>query len=145
MALMLKPDPELVHLDKVGQDKVDRILEIAFGTLALGGWQIVSGLTAEVVAEEETTDRVLNTSAHLHHVLHNLFDGSILNAHVDGSDGDHEVQTRDNVAGILNKLVEVGEVVGRMGFAQVDGKMAQGIEDGHVQLVVLFGAEAGGA
>jgi len=74
-------------------------------------------LTAEVVAEEETTDRVLDTSAHLHHVLHNLFDGSILNTHVDGSDGNHEVQAGDDVAGILDELVEVGKVVGRVRFA----------------------------
>lgn len=32
-----------------------------------------------------------------------------------------------------------------MVVAQVDGEIAQGIEDGHVQLIVLLGAEAAGA
>lgn len=114
VALVLESDPELVHLDEVCEDEVDGILKVALGTFTKASWQVVSGLTTKIVAKEETANGMLDTSAHLHHVLHNLLDRGILDAHVDGADGDHEVETRDNVAGILDELVEIGEVVGRV-------------------------------
>lgn len=83
---------------------------------------------------------MLDAAAHLHHVLHDFLDGCILNGHVDGPNGDHEVQTGDYVAGILHKLVEVGQMVYGVIVAEVYGEIAQRIEDGHVQLVVLLGA-----
>jgi len=145
MALVLQAHPELVHLNKVGQDEADGVLEIALGPLAVARGKAVASLAGQIVAQEEAADGVLDAATHLHHVFHNLFDGGILNGHVDGADGDHEVQARDDVAGILDEFVEVGEVVDGVVLAQVDGEMAQGIEDGHVQLVVLLGAEAAGA
>lgn len=106
---------------------------------------MVTGLASEVVAQEQAADGVLDAAAHLHHVLHDLLDGGVLDGHVDGADGDHEVQARDDVAGILDKLVQVGEVVYGVVFAEVDGEVAQSVEDGHVKLVVLLGAQAGGS
>lgn len=86
----------------------------------------------------------MDSATHLHHVLHNLLDGRILNSHVDGPDGDHEVQAGDDISGILDEFVEIGEVIYGVVLAEVDGEMAQGIEDGHVELVVLLRAEAAG-
>ena len=145
MTLVLQAHPQLVHLDKVGQDEADGVLEITLGPLAVARRKAVASLAGQIVAQEEAADGVLDAATHLHHVLHDLLDGRILNGHVDGADGDHEVQARDDVAGILDEFVEVGEVVDGVVLAQVDGEMAQGIEDGHVQLVVLLGAEAAGA
>ena len=33
MALVLKTDPELVHLDEIGEDEADRVLEISTGSV----------------------------------------------------------------------------------------------------------------
>ncbi|KAG7147093.1 hypothetical protein HYQ46_004095 [Verticillium longisporum] len=35
VALVLEAHPQLVHLDKVGEDKVDRVGEVAFGAVAV--------------------------------------------------------------------------------------------------------------
>ena len=142
---MLQPHPQLIHLNKVGQDEANRILQIALGPLAVAGWEAVACLAGKVVAQKQAANGVLDTATHLHHVLHNLLDGRILNGHVNGAHGDHEVQARNDITGILDKLVEVGKVVDGVVLAQVDGQMAQGIEDGHVQLIVLFGTEAASA
>lgn len=69
---------------------------------------MVASLASEVVTEEQATDGMLHAAAHLHHILHDLLDGRILNGHINCADGDHEVQTRDNIACILNEFVQVG-------------------------------------
>jgi hypothetical protein len=142
MSLMLQPHPELVHLHEIGQNEADRVLQIALGPLAVALWKVVTRLAGEIVAQKQTADGVLDSATHLHHVLHDLLDGRILNGHVDGADGAHEVQARNDIPGILDELVQVGEVVYGVVLAEVDGQMAQGIEDGHVELIVLLGAEA---
>jgi hypothetical protein len=103
---------------------------------------MVACLASEVVAQKQAPDGVLDSATHLHHVLHDFLDGRILNGHVDGADGAHEIEAGNDVPGILDELIEVGQVVDRVVLAQVDGKVAQGIEDGHVELIVLLGAEA---
>jgi hypothetical protein len=145
MTLVLQAHPQLVHLDEVGQDEADRVLQIALGPVAVAGREVVTRLAGQIVAQEQAADGVLDAATHLHHVLHDLLDGRILNGHVDGADGAHEVQAGDDIAGILDELVQVGKVVDGVVLAQVHGEMAQGVEDGHVQLVVLLGAEAAGA
>lgn len=145
VALVLQTHPQLVHLDEVCQDETDRVLQVALGAVAVAGGKVVACLAGEVVTQEQATDGVLNSATHFHHVLHDLLHRGVLNGHVDGADGDHEVQARDDVAGILDELVQVSQVVHGVVLAQVDGQMAQGVEDGHIQLVVLFGAEAAGA
>jgi hypothetical protein len=142
VALVLQPHPQLVHLHEIGQDEADRVLQVALRTLAVAGREAVACLTREVVSQEKAANGVLHSATHLHHVLHNLLDRRILDRHVDGADRDHKVQAGDDVPGILNELVEVGEVVDGVVLAEVDGEMAERIEDGHVQLVVLLGAEA---
>lgn len=86
----------------------------------------------------------MDSATHLHHVLHDLLDGRILNGHVDGTDRDHEIEARYDVSGILDELVQVSKVVDGVVLAEVDGQVAEGIEDGHVELVVLLGAETAG-
>lgn len=142
MSLVLQPHPQLVHLDEVGEDEADRVLEIAFGAVAVAHGQMVARLPGEIVSQEQAANGVLYAAAHLHHVLHDLLDGRILNGHVHGADSNHEVEAGDNIAGILHKLVQVGEVVHGVVFAEIDGEMAERIEDGHVQFVVLLGSEA---
>jgi hypothetical protein len=142
MSLVLQPHPQLVHLDEVGQDEADGVLEITLGPLAITRRKAVAGLTGKVVPQKQTTNRVLDSATHLHHVLHDLLDRRILNGHVDSADSDHEVQAGNDISGILDELVEVSEVVYGVILAEVDGEMAEGIEDGHVQLVVLLRAEA---
>jgi len=139
---VLQPHPQLVHLYEIGEDEADRVLQIALGALAVSVRQTVARLASEVVAQKKAANGVLDSATHLHHVLHDLLDGRVLDSHVHGADGAHEVQAGDDVAGILDELVEVGEVVYGVVLAEVDGKVAQGIEDGHVELVVLLGAEA---
>ena len=45
---------------------------------------------------------MLHTPTHLHHILHNLLDRGILYGHVDRAHRDHKVESRDDVASILN-------------------------------------------
>ncbi len=134
VTLVLKPDPELVHLDEVGEYESDAILKVAAWSHILSDGKVIAGCTAEVVAEEETSGGMLNTSAHLHDVLHDLFDGSVGYRHVNASNGDHQVKTWDDVAAVLDELVQVGEVVlaGCVGIIEIDRKVSQRIEYGHV-------------
>jgi hypothetical protein len=64
---------------------------------------------------------VLYSATHLHHVLHDFLNGRILNRHVDGADGAHEVQAGNDIAGILDELVQVGQMVYRVVLTEVDG------------------------
>ena len=72
---------------------------------------MIPRLTAEIVAEEEPPDRMQHAARHFQHVLHDFLDWRVRDGHVHGSNGDHEVQSGDDVAGILYKFIEVGEVV----------------------------------
>src|SRR2546421_11522881 len=101
---------------------------------------MVSSLPTQVIPEEETSNRVLNTARHFHHVLHNFLHWGILNSHVDSADGDHKIEPWDDVACVLDELVKVCKVINRMGVAEIDRKVAERIEDSHVQFVVLLGA-----
>jgi hypothetical protein len=87
---------------------------------------------------------MLYPTTHLHHILHDLFDRRILNCHVDGADGGHKIEARDDVSCILDELVQIGEVVYGVVVTEVDGEMAEGIKDGHVQLIILFGPKTAG-
>jgi hypothetical protein len=84
---------------------------------------------------------MLNTSAHVHHVLHELLNGRIFNGHVGGSHCNHKIQSWDDVACILDELVKVGQVVDRVVFAKMNRQVSQGVEHRHVQLVVLLGSK----
>jgi hypothetical protein len=84
---------------------------------------------------------VLHATTHLHHVLHNLLDRRIFNCHIDSTDRGHKIEARNDVACILDELVQVGEVVHGVVVTEVDGEMAEGIEDCHVELVVLLGPQ----
>jgi hypothetical protein len=139
---MLQPHPQLVHLHEVGQNEANRVLQVALGPLAVARRQAVPCLAGQIVAQEQATDGVLHSATHLHHVFHDLLDRRVLNGHVHSADGAHEVQAGNDIPGILDELVQVGEVVHGVVLTEVDGKVAQGIEDGHVELVVLLRAEA---
>ena len=82
--------------------------------------QVVPGLTTEIMSEEQTAYGVEHAPAHLHHVLHDFLYRCFGDGHVDGADGDHEVETRDDIPGILNELVEVSEMVSRLGVCVVE-------------------------
>lgn len=131
---VLQPDPEFVHLDEVGQDEADRVVQVAARAGVISDGEVVSRHAAEVVPQEETAGRVLDSARHLHHVLHDFLYWRTGNRHVDGADGDHEVQTRDNVAGVLDQLVQVGEVVlpGRVSVIEIRREVSQRIKHGHV-------------
>ena len=73
--------------------------------------QMVPCLPAEIVPEEKSSNGVEYAARHLEHVLHDLLYGRVGDGHVDGADGDHEVESGHDVAGILYKFVEVREVV----------------------------------
>ncbi len=134
VTLMLQSDPELVHLDKVGEDKADAVLEVTARSHILADGEVVASSTAEIVTEKETSSWMLNTSAHLHDVLHDFLDGSVGYRHVYASHGDHEVETGYDVSAILHELVQVGEVMfaGRVSIVEVDGQMSQCVKDGHI-------------
>lgn len=50
--------------------------------------------------KEQPPRRVLHTPAHLQHILHDLLDGRVRYRHVDGANGDHQVETGDDVSGV---------------------------------------------
>ena len=82
-------------------------------------WQVVSCLPTEIMAEEEPSDGMQHPARHLHHVLHDLLDGGVGDRHVHGADCDHEVESGDDVASILYKLVQIGEVVAALSVSLV--------------------------
>ena len=73
--------------------------------------EVVSSLAGEVVPEKKTAYWIEYASAHFHHVLHDFPDWGVGDGHVYGADGDHEVETGDDVAGVLDELIEICEVV----------------------------------
>lgn len=94
VALVLQPDPELVHLDEVGQDETDRVLQVTGRPgvsippvrcclpIDVTDGQEIPGLTGQIVPQEQAASRVLHSSRHLKHVLHDLADRGILDRHV---------------------------------------------------------------
>jgi hypothetical protein len=52
MTLVLQAHPQLVHLDEVGQDEADRVLQIALGPVAVAGREVVARLAGQIVAQE---------------------------------------------------------------------------------------------
>ena len=111
VAEVLLTHPELVHLDKVGENKRDAVAQLAGGAWLGARRQVIARHAREVVAQKEATRRVLHAATHLHHVLHDLLDRRIGHGHVDAADGDHEVEARHDVAAVLHELVQVREVV----------------------------------
>lgn len=114
---MLQTDPELVHLDKVGQDERDRVLQVSsrpktdvspsipelfsgipFSPIAIPDRKVIPRQPAQIMPQEQPTRRMLYSSRHLHHILHDLLDGRIGDRHIDGADGDHEVETGNDVS-----------------------------------------------
>jgi hypothetical protein len=87
---------------------------------------------------------MLYPTTHLHHILHDLLDRRILNCHIDGADSGHKIEARDDISCILDELVQIGEVVHGVVVTEVDGEMAEGIKDSHVQLIILFGPKTAG-
>ena len=73
--------------------------------------QMVPCLPAEIVPEEKSSNGVEYAARHLEHVLHDLLYRGVGNGHVNGPNGDHEVESGHDVPGILYKFVEVREVV----------------------------------
>lgn len=98
VALVLQAHPKLVHLNEVGEHERDRVLQVAAGPLARPDGEVVARLAREVVPQKEAARGVLHAAGHLHHVFHDLLDGGVGDRHVNGADGDHEVET-GSVAG----------------------------------------------
>jgi hypothetical protein len=86
-------------------------LHVAFWAVAGALREVIPRLAAQVVSQKQAAHRMLDAPAHLHHVFHDLFHRCALNAHVDGSNGDHKVEAGHDVASILDEFVEVGEMV----------------------------------
>jgi len=87
----------------------------------------------EVVPEKEAAGWVLDSPAHLHHINEDLAGRGLLGLDVDGADGDEEVETRDDVAGVLDKLVEVAQLPAAVVLLhQEQLEVAHLVKDGHV-------------
>jgi hypothetical protein len=121
LSLVLHAHPELVHLNKIGQDKLHGVLNFATSASVLGSLlgKLILGHFGQVSTEEKTTSRVLNTTAHLNQILQHVLCRSLLGLDVDRSDSDNQVQTGQDVAGVLNQLVELAESLSMLVFQQV--------------------------
>ena len=53
--------------------------------------EMISRHSGEIVTKEESSSRMLYSTSHFHHILHDFLDGSVGNRHVNGSDGHHEI------------------------------------------------------
>ena len=71
------------------------------------------------MTEEQSSDRVEYSPRHLQHVFHDLLHRCVGDGHVDGSDSNHEIETGDNVSGVLYKFVEVGKVMPTLGVCVI--------------------------
>lgn len=86
VTLVLKTDPELIHLDEIGEDERNGILEVPCGSVAtrtvsgllqyavcettdapgiFTDWQVTPCLPTKIVPEKEPSDGVQHASAHL--------------------------------------------------------------------------------
>jgi hypothetical protein len=72
--------PKFVHLAKVLQDEFNRILHSATVALILTASvrQLVASNLAEIVAQEETSHRMLNSTAQLYEIEKNVLRRSLL-------------------------------------------------------------------
>jgi hypothetical protein len=70
-------------------------------------WQLVLGLLAEVVPQEQAPHGVLDALAHLHQVEQDVLGGRFLAADEHSAHGDEEVQAGEDVAGLLHHLVQL--------------------------------------
>jgi hypothetical protein len=90
LALVLHAHPQLVHLDKIDQHKLDGVghgAELLVRGRHVG--QAVLGHLREVVAEEQAARRVLHAAAHLHHVHQDLLGRRLLRLNVHGTHCTH--------------------------------------------------------
>ena len=96
--------------------------------------QMVPCLPAEIVPEEKPPDRIEHTTGHFQHILHHFLHLGVGDRHVHGTDGDHEVETGDDVSGILDELVQFWQVMsaGCVSFIKVVGQVSERIENGHI-------------
>ena len=109
--LVLHPDPQLVHLGEVEEDEVDAVVDLAW-VLALlevsglqGVWENVPGALKEVIPQKQSPQGMLDSSAHFHQVPKDVLPAVLVGLDVDGAHSDEEVESRNNVASILNQLV----------------------------------------
>ena len=59
----------------------------------------------EIIAKEESSQWMLNPATHLHEVPQDVLPAVLVGLDVDGAHSDEEVESRNNVASILNQLV----------------------------------------
>ena len=102
---------------------------------------MVPSLAHQVVSRKHAAQRILNTSQHFLHVLHDLFNRRVFHPHIYRPDSYHQVETRYDVPSILDEFVEIGEVMRGVLLPDGDGKVSQRIEDGHVEFIVCLGGE----
>mmetsp|Transcript_36300 Transcript_36300/g.95713 ORF Transcript_36300/g.95713 Transcript_36300/m.95713 type:complete len:256 (+) Transcript_36300:384-1151(+) len=106
---MLHAHPKLIHLRKVGEHEGDRVRDGASGTFELGPCigQLGLGGLRQVVAQEQPAHRMLHPAAHLDEIGEDVFGRGLLGHNVDGADGQQEVEAGENVAGVLDELVQL--------------------------------------
>lgn len=101
--------------------------------------EMVPRLPRKIMPQEKTSSRMLHTSRHLHHILHDLLNRRIRDTHIDRANGDHKIKTRDDVSSVLDEFVEISEVVlpGSMRIIKIVRDMAEGVEYRHIYFEVV--------
>mmetsp|Transcript_36906 Transcript_36906/g.83210 ORF Transcript_36906/g.83210 Transcript_36906/m.83210 type:complete len:268 (+) Transcript_36906:1411-2214(+) len=104
--LMLHAHPEFVHLSEVVHQEVDAVAHVA-PELRPNVGQLVSRTLQEVVPQEQPAHRMLDAPTHLHEVLENVPRRRLLGSDVNAANSDQEEQSRDDVPGVLDELVQL--------------------------------------
>jgi len=92
----------------------------------------------EVVSQEETSDRLLDSFYHIKEISQNKFDRGLFRGDVSGADCDQKVKPWDYVASVLDGLVKVAHFSAfSLLLDEVVFKESKLIESHHIKLEVV--------
>jgi len=132
---VLETDPKSVHLAHVLEDEINRIIHIA--TLTFEGSVLIGKDIFhhfhEVVSQEKTAGRLLNSLDHVEKIFQNQLDGCLFSLDVGRSDRDQKVEPGDNRSSVLDHLVKVGHLAAlTLLFNKVGFQQSEFVEDKHI-------------
>ena len=107
---MLQPHPESIHFAHILEDEINGIGHISvFRALELRSdvRQLVFHHFEEIVPQKEAPDRLLNTLDHIEEIPQNQFDRCLFGLDISRANCDEQVQSRNNVASVLHRLVQI--------------------------------------
>jgi len=144
-AQMLEAHPESIHLAHVLQNEVNGICHIAIlwaFKLRAHIRELVLHHFEQVVSQEEASDGLLHSLDHVEEVSQYQLDWRFFGLDVGRANCDQQIESRDDVAGVLHRLVQVAHLSSSLLLLdEMVLQVCQFVECHHIELEVVPGAQ----